>query len=74
MSATSPPPPETKKPIDWLELTSRLLLPVVLACVGLYIPYKTHQAETAESKKRIEFERETGFVRMLASSNEDEQH
>ena len=82
MSTQSPVPTASlspKKNRNWFDITSTLLLPVILACAALWVPYKTHESdvfrqqnESKENKARIEFERETGFVKMMASQNEDE--
>jgi hypothetical protein len=53
---------------DWIDISAKLMLPVVLAIGGgIY----TFGRDTQADKQR-QWERDSGFMRMLASSNADE--
>jgi hypothetical protein len=66
--------------IDWIDVISKLLIPVVIAAVGIL--YSSHQggiermrldAQRQDESDRRDLERDTGYIKMLASSNENEQ-
>jgi hypothetical protein len=53
---------------DWIDISAKLMLPLVLAIIGaIYTVGKDTQAE-----KQRQWERDSGLMRMLASSNSDE--
>ncbi len=53
---------------DWVDSVSKLLIPVVIFGVGLYF---THQKDKSDSANQ-QFDRETGILKLAASSNEAE--
>ena len=50
---TDPAAVSSKSDKDWLDVTSKLLLPVIMAFLGLWIPYKTFSAPSAVLAARI---------------------
>jgi hypothetical protein len=53
---------------DWIDISAKLTLPLVLAIIGaIYTFGKDTQAE-----KQRQWERDSGLMRMLVSSNSDE--
>ncbi len=64
---------------DWMDYVSTLLLPAVLAIGGIaYTAHKDRldeqreQAERVEDEARLALDRDSGYVRLLASTNDKE--
>jgi hypothetical protein len=53
---------------DWVDTTSRLLIPVVIFIAGFVFSYQKDKNDRANQQ----FERESGILRLVASSNEKE--
>ena len=53
---------------DWIDIIAKLLIPVVIAIGGIL--YSAHQAKV--ESERLALERDIGYVKMLASTNENE--
>jgi hypothetical protein len=64
---------------DWIDATAKLLIPVVIAVGGILFTWHKDKTDTARQAAdrdaevaRQQLERDTGYVRMLVSSNERE--
>jgi hypothetical protein len=53
---------------DWVDTISKLLIPIMIFGVGLYFSYQKDKSDRANQQ----FERESGILKLAASSNEAE--
>ena len=55
---------------DWIDISAKLLIPVVIAGGGTWFTWH----KDATDKRQRQWERDSGYIRMLASTNEQEKN